>query len=146
MLTAWSLVRFVHVLGAILWVGGQLTVSALVLPVVRSRLGEEQRAALMRSLGMRLGIVTVVAFIPLQVTTGVLLAAHKGVTIASLAEPGYGRMLAGKLTAFVLVMLAAALHGWANGAGRRTLARALAVSSLVGSVGVVLLATALPIT
>lgn len=146
MLTVWSLVRFLHVLGAVLWVGGQLTVSALVLPVARSRLGEEQRAALMRSLGMRLGIVTVVAFIPLQVTTGVLLAAHKGVTIASLAEPGYGRMLAGKLTAFVLVMLAAALHGWATGAGRRTLARALAVSTLVGSVGVVLLATALPIT
>jgi hypothetical protein len=66
--------------------------------------------------------------------------------MASLAEPGYGRMLAGKLVAFALVMLAAGLHGWAVAAGRRTLARSLAVSSLAGSFVVVLLATALPVT
>jgi uncharacterized membrane protein len=144
--TAWSLVRFVHVVGAVMWLGGQLTVSALVLPVARRRLDEAARADLMRTLGRRLGIATVVAFVPLQVATGVLLAAHKGVTWASLADPGYGRLLAGKLTAFVLVMLAAGLHGWANGAGRRALARALAVSSLLGSLVVVLLATALPVS
>lgn len=146
MLDAWSLVRFVHVLGAIAWVGGQLTVSALVLPVARKHLDDARRALLLRTVGMRLGIVTVVAFVPLQVLTGVLLASHKGVTITSLADPGYGRMLAGKLTAFVLVMLAAGLHGWANGAGHPTLARSFAVASLVGSLGVVLLATALPTT
>src|SRR5690606_41307134 len=102
--------------------------------------------ARMRTLGGRRGIATGVAFVPLQVATGVLLAAQKGVTWASLADPGYGRLLAGKLTAFVLVMLAAGLHGWANGAGRPALARALAVSSLLGSLVVVLLATALPVS
>lgn len=140
----WSLVRFAHVLGAILWVGGQVTVSMLVLPVARRRLGDRERAELMRTVGLRLGVVTLAAFIPVQVVTGVALAWHKGVTWASLAEPGYGRTLAGKLVAFVLVMLAAGLHGWANGVGRRTLARSLAVASLVGSLVVVLLATALP--
>lgn len=140
----WSLVRFVHVLGAILWVGGQVTVSMLVLPVARRRLGDRERAELMRTVGLRLGVVTLAAFIPAQVVTGVALAWHKGVTWASLGEPGYGRTLAGKLVAFVLVMLAAGLHGWANGVGRRTLARSLAVASLVGSLVVVLLATALP--
>lgn len=140
----WSLVRFVHVLGAILWVGGQVTVSMLVLPVARRRLGDRERAELMRTVGLRLGVVTLAAFVPAQVVTGVALAWHKGVTWASLGEPGYGRTLAGKLVAFVLVMLAAGLHGWANGVGRRTLARSLAVASLVGSLVVVLLATALP--
>lgn len=140
----WSLVRFVHVLGAILWVGGQVTVSMLVLPVARRRLGDRERAELMRTVGLRLGVVTLAAFIPAQVVTGVALAWHKGVTWASLGEPGYGRTLAGKLVAFVLVMLAAGLHGRANGVGRRTLARSLAVASLVGSLVVVLLATALP--
>jgi len=140
----WSLVRFVHVLGAILWVGGQVTVSMLVLPVARRRLGDRERAELMRTVGLRLGVVTLAAFIPAQVVTGVALAWHKGVTWASLGEPGYGRPLAGKLVAVVLVMLAAGLHGWANGVGRRTLARSLAVASLVGSLVVVLLATALP--
>lgn len=146
MLDAWALVRFVHVVGAIVWLGGQLTISALVMPVARRRLTEQARADLMRVLGMRFGIATVALLIPLQLATGVALAAHKGVTVASLAEPGYGRMLAGKLVAFILVMLAAGLHGWAISAGRRTLARALAVASLAGSFVVVLLATALPIT
>lgn len=140
----WSLVRFVHVLGAILWVGGQVTVSVLVLPAARRRLGEQERAELMRTLGLRLGVITMAGFIPAQVASGVLLAWHKGVTWASLGDPGYGRTLAGKLVAFVLVMLAAGLHGWANGVGRRTLARSLALASLLGSLVVVLLATALP--
>jgi len=145
-LDLWSLVRFLHVVGAVVWLGGQLTVSALVLPVARQLLPAEARAGLMRVLGMRFGIATVAVLIPLQLATGAVLARHKGVTLASLAEPGYGRMLAGKLVAFALVMLAAGLHGWAISSGRRTLARSLAVSSLAGSFVVVLLATALPVT
>ena len=127
--------RFLHVVGAVVWLGGQLTVSALVMPVACDRLPPEARAGLMRVLGMRFGIATVAVLIPLQVATGVALARHKGVTVASLAEPGYGRMLAGKLVAFALVMLAAGLHGWAVAAGRRTLARSLAVSSPDGCSG-----------
>lgn len=146
MLDLWSLVRFVHVLGAIIWLGGQLAISALVLPVARRRLAADARARLMQTLGKRFGIATLVALIPLQILSGVALAWHKGVTAASLAEPGYGRTLAGKLAAFVLVMLAAALHGWANAAGRRALARSLAISSLIGSLVIVLLATALPVS
>jgi len=146
MLGLWSLVRFVHVVGAVIWLGGQLTISALVLPVARRRLEAAARADLMRTLGMRFGMATVSVLIPLQLATGTALAWHKGVTVASLAQPGYGRTLAGKLVAFVLVMLAAGLHGWANSAGRKALARALAVSSLVGSLVVMLLATALPVS
>ena len=146
MLGLWSLVRFVHVVGAVVWLGGQLTLSALVLPAARRTLTRQDRADLMRTLGMRFGIATVVALIPLQVATGLALAWHKGVTLASLAQPGYGRTLAGKLLAFALVMLAAGLHGWANAAGRARLARALALASLVGSFVVVLLATALPVS
>jgi uncharacterized membrane protein len=142
----WSLVRFVHVLGAVIWLGGQLTISALVLPAARQRLEAADRADLMRTLGMRFGVATVAVLIPLQVTTGVALAAHKGVTWSALAQSGYGRTLAGKLVAFVLVMLAAGLHGWANSVGRTVLARALAVASLLGSFVVVLLATALPVS
>ena len=90
MLDLWSLVRFLHVVGAVVWLGGQLTVSALVMPVARDRLPEQARAGLMRVLGMRFGIATVAVLIPLQIATGVALARHKGVTLASLAEPGYG--------------------------------------------------------
>ncbi|NUR89382.1 MAG: hypothetical protein HOY71_35305, partial [Nonomuraea sp.] len=56
------------------------------------------------------------------------------------------RILGAKLVLFVLVMVAAAVHGWASRGGRAVLARGLAIGALAGSVGVLLLATALPTT
>ena len=144
MLGWWSFVRFVHVVSAMTWVGGQLTISAMVLPVVRRLLSVEDRLPVLTGVGRRFGLFTVVAFLPLQVGTGILLAWHKGVTLPSLAEPGYGRTLAAKLVAFALVMAAAGGHGWAMGTTRKALARSLAIATLVGSLAIVLLATALP--
>jgi uncharacterized membrane protein len=146
MLGLWSAVRFVHVLSAMVWVGGQLTITALLLPVVRARLAPDLRGAVMRDVGRRFGVFTVAVFVPVQVATGVAIAWHRGVTWDGLSEPGYGRTLAGKLLAFVLVMLAAAGHGRATRAGNLGLARSLAIASLLGSLAVVLLATALPAT
>jgi uncharacterized membrane protein len=146
MLGWWSFVRFVHVVSAMVWVGGQLTISSMLLPVVREHLEPAMRGWILSAVGRRFGKFTVLLFLPLQVATGVALAWHKGVTIDSLADPGYGRTLAAKLVAFALVMLVAGGHGWAMAGGRRTLARSLAIASLVGSLAIVLLATALPTT
>ncbi|MCA2178153.1 hypothetical protein LDL08_18330 [Nonomuraea glycinis] len=145
-MTWWSVVRFLHVLSAALWVGGQLTVSLVVLPLARHQLDAERRGRMLTAVGRRFGMITGAVFLPVQLATGVAIAWHKGVTWASLAEPGYGRILAAKLGLFCAVMVAAALHGWANGAGHRRSARALAVASLIGSIGIILLATALPAT
>ncbi|RBQ18775.1 hypothetical protein DP939_16255 [Spongiactinospora rosea] len=145
-MTWWAVVRFLHVLSAALWVGGQLTVSLVVLPQARRLLDDQARARMLHAVGRRFGLVTGVVLVPLQVLTGLGIAWHKGLTWASLAEPGYGRILAVKLALFCVVMAAAALHGWAAGAGRPRTARAFAVASLIGSLGVVLLATALPAT
>lgn len=145
-MTWWSIVRFMHVLSAALWVGGQITVSLVVLPLARRLLEEQRRAKMLAAVGRRFGIITAAVFLPVQLGTGVALAWRKGVTWASLTEPGYGRILAAKLLLFCAVMAAAALHGWASGTARPRLARALAVTALVGSLGVVLLATALPAT
>jgi uncharacterized membrane protein len=142
----WQLVRFLHVTGAVLWVGGQLALSLVALPLARRRLSGEAREGFAADAGRRFGILTGTVFLPMQIGTGWALAWHKGVTWASLAEPGYGRVLAAKLGLFAMVMLVAAAHGWAYAKGRPELARALAVASLVGSLGVVLLATALPAT
>ena len=146
MLGTWSLVRFVHVVSAMVWVGGQLTITAMVLPVVRHALAGPAMLPVMTGVGRRFGKFTVTVFLPLQIGTGVLLAWHKGVSWSSLADPGYGRTLAAKLVAFALVMLAAGGHGWARGNGRPVLARSLAISSLIGSLAIVLLATALPVS
>ena len=146
MLSWWSLVRFVHVVSAMLWVGGQLSISLMVLPVARQLLRVEDRGPVLRAVGRRFGIFTVAAFLPLQVGSGLLLAWHKGVTFSSLSDPGYGRTLAAKLVAFALVMAAAGGHGWAMGTKRQAFARSLAIASLIGSLAIVALATALPQT
>ncbi|MEU8652441.1 hypothetical protein [Streptomyces sp. NPDC048737] len=142
----WSLVRFAHVAGAALWVGGQLALSLVVLPLARHLLAPDAKDRFTAAAGRRFGLLTGAVFLPVQLGTGWAMAWHRGVTWASLAEPGYGRTLATKLALFAVVMLAAAGHGIAHARGRAALARALAVVSLVGSLGVVLLATALPVT
>ncbi|MFF0112861.1 hypothetical protein [Streptomyces prasinus] len=142
----WSLVRFAHVAGAALWVGGQLALSLVILPLARRLLDEEAKDRFTAAAGRRFGMLTGALFLPVQLATGWTMAWHRGVTWASLTEPGYDRTLAAKLALFAAVMLAAAGHGIAHSKGRAELARALAVVALTGSLGVVLLATALPAT
>lgn len=144
-MTWWSVIRFLHVSGAALWVGGQLTISLVLLPLARRKLAAEQYTGIAREVGRRFGIFTGAIFLPVQVTTGVAMAWHKGVTWASLAEPGYGRILAAKLLLFAAVVAVAGVHGWAS-SRHPSFARAMAIASLVGSVGIVLIATALPST
>jgi putative copper export protein len=136
-------VRFVHVLSAMVWVGGQLLLSLLVLPVLRRRLDAGIRAPLAREVGGRFGIFTVAVFLPLQVGTGIALAAHRGVVVRDLAEPGYGRTLGAKIALFAVVLLVSGMHGMAVGRGWDRLGQLLGIATLLGSVGVVLLATAL---
>lgn len=138
----WMLVRFVRVLSAMLWVGGQLLLSLLVLPVLRRRLDAASRAPLTREVGIRFGIFTGAIFLPVQIVTGIALAAHRGLTVADLAEPGYGQTL-GREGHPVRGGAGLGVHGVAVGRGQHRLARVLTVATLLSSVGVVLLATAL---
>ncbi|MEV4676063.1 hypothetical protein AB0K34_30815 [Actinomadura sp. NPDC049382] len=144
-MTWWSVIRFLHVSGAALWVGGQLTISLVLLPLARRKLAAEQYTGIAREAGRRFGIFTGAVFLPVQITTGVAMAWHKGVTWTSLTEPGYGRILAAKLLLFAAVVAVAGVHGWAS-SRHPSFARAMAIASLVGSVGIVLIATALPST
>lgn len=143
MLNWWTLVRFIHVGGAAFWVGGQLLLTLVVLPLTRRALPAEHRSAVVAAVGRRFARLTLLAFLPIQAATGIALAARAGLTPASLAEPGYGRTLTAKLALLTVTMLAAAGHGIAASRGRTLLARAAATFALVCSLGVVLLATAL---
>lgn len=143
MIDIWTVVRFLHVVGAIVWVGGQLTVTLIVLPPASRLLSVPDRAQVLRNVGRRFAVVTFAMFLPVQITTGILLAVRHGVTWASLAEPGYGRVLIVKVLLFAAVMVAASLHGMAQARRRPSAARTASIASLIGSLGVVLLATAL---
>ncbi len=143
MVSWWSLVRFIHVLSAAVWVGGQLTLSLLFLPLLRNKLPGELRATLSSSIGRRFAFYTMTVFLPVQVASGIGLAIEHHVTWASLAHPGYGRTLLTKLVVFAVVLVLSGVHGWLHSTGRTVQARALAVTSLVGSCVIILLATAL---
>lgn len=140
----WSLVRFVHVIAAMGWVGGQLLLSGVILPALRSAtdVGPEQRAALARTAGHRFAVISTAALLPTLVVTGVAMAMHRGVSFETLTRGGYGRLLAIKLVLVVASVTLATVHGILV-RHHPTPARIAAASGLASSVGVVVFATAL---
>jgi hypothetical protein len=84
--------------------------------------GRRQPRPLTREVGVRFGIFTVAIFLPLQIASGVALAAHRGLTLSDLAEPGYSRTLGEKVTLFAVVLLISGVHGVAVGRGQDRLA------------------------
>jgi len=138
----WSLVRFVHVLAAMGWVGGQLFLSVVVLPVLRATAEPDVRSPLVHRTAERFAAIANAVLLPTLLITGVLLAWHRGVSLASLDDAGYGRLLGMKLVLVVISVALAASHGaLATRSPRR--ARPLAIAGLATSLGIVVFATAL---
>jgi len=139
----WALLRFGHVLSAMAWVGRQLLLRPARAAGPAATAGPGQpRPAYTRG-GRPVRHFTVAVFLPLQLLTGVALAAHRGMTVQRLAEPGYGRTLGAKVVLFAVVLVVSGVHGAAVGRSRDGLARLAAIITLLGSVGIVLLATSL---
>lgn len=142
MIDRWSAVRFVHVVAAMGWVGGQLLFSGVVVPVLRRELDVGLNRTVMRAAAKRFALIANAGLLPLLAGTGVALAGHRGVSWGTLGEAGYGRLLAIKLVLVVMSVGLAAGHGLLA-ARRPSAARALARSGLASSLGIVLFATAL---
>lgn len=108
----YQLVVFVHLLAAMLWVGGMLVLAVVVVPAARG-LPPEARAPLFTAVGTRFRHVGWVC-VALLVLTGVLQLAFRAVTWSALTSSAFwatafGRVLALKL-ALVVVMLAISLY------------------------------------
>lgn len=141
-MTRWSLVRFTHVLAAMAWVGGQLLLSLVVLPVLRASVGPKERVALVRAAARRFGTIANMVLLPTLIISGVALAWHRGVRFGTLTEEGYGRLLAIKLSLVLVTVCLAGVHGILATRRPRS-ARPLGIAGLVTSVGIVIFATAL---
>jgi uncharacterized membrane protein len=103
---------FLHLLAALVWVGGMLFLALVAVPVARQR-PQAERAALMDALGRRFRAVGWAA-VAVLLGTGLLNAALRGVSWESVVS---GRFFAGPfgqlLTAKVLAVLAMlALSAW----------------------------------
>ncbi len=139
----WTAVRFLHIIGAILWIGGQLTFAFVVTPGLRSVEEDEERVhrhqmAVARRFG---GVISYVG-IPLQLATGFALS-WRMFDINKGGIPGYGFWLGLKIILFIVAILIAAVHGVlaARGAAGRT--KRLADVGLVLSLGILLIAVVL---
>lgn len=140
--TGWSLVRFLHVLAAMGWVGGQLLLSVVVLPVLRGAAEPAIRGPLIRQTAKRFALVANAVLLPTLLVTGILLAWNRGVRIDILDDPGYGRLLGTKLVLVLVSVVLASVHG-ILATKRPRQARPLAVAGVASSVAIVIFATAL---
>lgn len=115
MIETWTLVRFLHILAIVFFVGGQLLLVAAVAPAIR-RYGDDRA---MRAIARRFGIGSIGA-LAVAVTTGVLMASH-----FALWE---SQVLRAKLLVLVLVGVLTGLHIVTPRS--RTLSYAVAIGSL----------------
>jgi copper resistance protein D len=101
----WTLVRFAHILGVTVWLGGMVVIGAVVVPLARST-GEP---ALVARAARRFGVLGGAAWL-LILVTGFGLIEQRGLSIADLSDSEYGRRVLAKLILLLAMGVVVALH------------------------------------
>lgn len=126
----WALARWLHLLAAITWIGGQLFILIVLLPIMRGALPRDERVLLFARVGRRYGLVSWVA-LSVLIVTGVINGQRRGVNWAHLFQAGsYGQILGAKLVLVAVVIVVTIVHAGYFGRRMTTLAeRARALGS-----------------
>lgn len=96
-----------HILAAMIWIGGMMFLSLVLAPLVRSRKAAPEFMALFRSAALRFRPVVWMA-IAILVTTGPMLLAHRGINVVN---PGsWAGIVTVKVTLVVLLLFLTLLH------------------------------------
>ena len=146
-MTWYEVVVFVHVIAAMVWVGGILFLSLVVVPASR-RYPPDVRSRLFADVGRRFRAVGWTA-LGLLVATGSVQMAARGATARNLLDGSFfttpfGRVLGAKLLAVLAMMLLTALHDFMAGpAAVRAAERGRDVPGLRRSAGILARLTAL---
>ncbi len=139
----WTAVRFLHIIGAILWIGGQLTFALVITPGLRSVDPDPERVrANQMAVARRFGNVISYVGIPLQLGTGLALS-WRVYDLGKDTIPDYGFWLGLKIVLFLGAIVLAAVHGIMAARGASGRSRRLADSGLALSLGILLIAVAL---
>lgn len=139
----WTVVRFLHVGGAILWVGGQLALSLIVRPVAARVLEDERRSLALTTMGARFGRLALWGLFPILLATGLALSYYRGVEYRAFQIPGYGPILAVKVVLAMVSFGLAAVHGIIAARSPDRSVRWVGITGAVVSLLVVLLAVTL---
>jgi hypothetical protein len=113
----WTLVRFVHVTGAAVWLGIQVTLLVLV-PAMRRQLSAEHVREIVRRAGRSLAVAGGAALLMLA-ASGIALARHES---SAAAHPGVVEVKEGLLVAIVVLLSG---HAYVRGRTARIAASAL---------------------
>lgn len=141
----WTIVLFVHVSAATFWVGGQLMLVFVIMPLLRLSAPPEMVGQLARVTGRRFAKISNWGLFPVLVLTGPLLAWHDGVRLQNLDHTSFGHVLEIKIVVVALVLALAGAHGTAARRLSRRGARGLALLTTALSVVIVALAAGLAI-
>lgn len=142
-LTIWTAVRTLHLLAGAIWVGGQIAIGAVIVPVLRTRADTETRSSLASAFGRRFAGISGAIVIPVLVASGIALLWHHGVQMHMLKSDEWQGLITAKSAFFALSLALVAAHGIASAAGHRSASRLLATGGLMVSIVVVILAAAL---
>ncbi len=139
----WAIIRFLHVSAAILWVGGQLTLSLVIRPIAGGMIDDGSRATFMTAVGNGYGRITSFGLIPVLVATGLALTYRHGVEFGGLSLPSYATTLTFKVILALVSFGLAMAHGIVAARSSSSTVRIVGVTSTTVSLLVVLLAVML---
>ncbi len=125
-----GLVLWLHLLAAIFWVGGQIFLIAVVLPVLRQSLPTEERAHFAGKIGRRFALPSALA-LGLLLVTGPLNAMAHGLSWAIVWHTEWGHVLLVKVTLVLAVLALTAAHGAYYGRKLEQLARSAGTDAAV---------------
>ena len=111
MISIWVLVRWLHIMSAITWIGGMLFILLVLLPIVRPMLDPDSRALLVGKVGTRYGVISVVALLTLLIT-GYFNGERRHVDWSNLTGTDYGTRLLIKLALVGVIVVITLVHSW----------------------------------
>lgn len=116
----WTLVRFLHVLGAACWVGGMITLGVVAVPAARLAGDRAAGRRVITSAARRFGVVGALAFAVL-IVTGFGLIHHRGIAVGDLGGSDYGRRVLTKMGLLAAMGVVTLVHAlWQGPRARRS--------------------------
>lgn len=103
-------VLWLHLVAAMFWVGGQLFLVLVVLPVLRQEVAEAERVRIAAQTGRRFAALSSVALGTLLIT-GPLNAVAHGVSWSILRDTAWGHVLIVKVMLVLIVLVITIVHG-----------------------------------
>ena len=104
-----TLIRFVHLLGVAVWLGGMITVGAVVIPALRAGADRDAARPLVTRVARRFAIWGGAGWL-LILITGFGLLGDRGVSVADLPDSEWGQRVLAKLALLLAMGVAVLAH------------------------------------